>query len=61
MQARFVIVSERESGTGMAIAQSLDVEMGRCGVDRFPDTEISVQLDEPVREREVFVDRKTTA
>ena len=56
MQAKFVIVSGNANRElAMAIAQSLDVQMGRCGVDRFPDTEISVQLDEPVREREVFI------
>ena len=39
----------------MKVAQSLEVEIGKCSLDRFPDTEVSVQLDEPVHEREVFL------
>jgi ribose-phosphate pyrophosphokinase len=38
-----------------AIAQLLGVEIGKCCVERFPDSEINVQLDEPVRDRRVFI------
>src|SRR6266581_1752736 len=54
--AKFVIVGgSANRGLAMEIAHSLDVEVGKCRVGRFPDTEINVQLDEPVREREVFI------
>ena len=39
----------------IAIAQLLDVEIGKCRVERFPDTEVNVQLDEPVRDRHIFI------
>jgi ribose-phosphate pyrophosphokinase len=56
MQTKFVIVSgSANRGLAMLIAQSLDIEIGRCSVKRFPDTEVNIQLDDPVREREVFI------
>ena len=39
----------------MAVAQRMDVVVGKCHVARFPDTEINVQLDEPVQDRHVFI------
>ena len=39
----------------IAIAQLLDVEVANCRVERFPDTEVNVHVDEPVRERRVFI------
>jgi ribose-phosphate pyrophosphokinase len=39
----------------MAIARLLDVDRAKCRVERFPDTEINVQLDDPVRLRRVFI------
>jgi ribose-phosphate pyrophosphokinase len=56
MKIDFMIVSggvNRDLAT--AIARLLDVEIGKCRVERFPDTEVNVQLDEPVRERRVFI------
>jgi ribose-phosphate pyrophosphokinase len=38
-----------------SIAHELGVRLGACEVERFPDGEMSVRLDEPVRGREVFV------
>ena len=42
-----------------AIADELGVRLGACSVERFPDGELSVQLNEPVRRREVFVVQPT--
>jgi len=52
------------SGTSKAhlaaqIAQLLDRETGRATVERFPDGEVNVHLDEPVRGREVFLIQST--
>jgi ribose-phosphate pyrophosphokinase len=56
MKAEFVIVSGSvNQQLAMATAQSLGAEIGKCNVERFPDTEVSVRLDEPVRERRVFI------
>ena len=42
-----------------AIADELGVRPGICSVERFPDGELSVRLDEPVRRREVFIVQPT--
>jgi ribose-phosphate pyrophosphokinase len=41
------------------VARELGVPLGACAVERFPDGELSVRLDEPVRGREVFVVQPT--
>jgi ribose-phosphate pyrophosphokinase len=41
------------------VARELGVPLGACAVERFPDGETSVRLDEPVRGREVFVVQPT--
>ena len=41
------------------IAQALGQPLGRCTVEGFPDGELNVRLDEPVRGREVFVVQPT--
>lgn len=43
-----------------AVAHGLGVAPGRCHVERFPDGELSVTLDETVRAREVFVVQPTS-
>ncbi|HEY3230150.1 MAG TPA: ribose-phosphate pyrophosphokinase, partial [Roseiflexaceae bacterium] len=43
-----------------AIARELGVRLGRCNVERFPDSELSVQLLEPVRRKEVFIIQPTS-
>jgi ribose-phosphate pyrophosphokinase len=53
------------AGTGNAalagaVARELGAPLGRCAVDRFPDGEVSVRLDESVREREVFLIQPTS-
>jgi ribose-phosphate pyrophosphokinase len=42
-----------------SVARELGVKLGACAVERFPDGETSVRLDEPVRGREVFVMQPT--
>ena len=56
MRAKFVNVNGSASQKlSMATAQQLGAEIGQCSVTRFPDTEVNVQLNEPVRERRVFI------
>jgi ribose-phosphate pyrophosphokinase len=42
-----------------SVARELGVSLGACAVERFPDGETSVRLDEPVRGREVFLVQPT--
>src|SRR5437868_14016184 len=42
-----------------SVARELGVTIGACVVERFPDGETSVRLDEPVRGREVFIVQPT--
>jgi ribose-phosphate pyrophosphokinase len=61
MHNDFIIFSGRAN---VALATSVAVEMGArlgaCSVERFPDGELSVRLDEPVRGREVFIIQPTS-
>jgi ribose-phosphate pyrophosphokinase len=43
-----------------AVARCLEVELGACRVERFPDGELSVRLQASVRRREVFVVQPTS-
>ena len=42
-----------------AITAELGVRPGACTVERFPDGETAVRLDEPVRGRDVFLVQPT--
>ena len=42
------------------VARELGVRLGACAVERFPDGEVSVRLEESVRGREVFVVQPTS-
>jgi ribose-phosphate pyrophosphokinase len=42
-----------------AIAAELGVRPGACAVERFPDGETAVRLDEPVRGRDVLLVQPT--
>lgn len=42
------------------VARELGVNPGACAIERFPDGETSVRLDEPVRGREVFIVQPTS-
>ena len=44
----------------MAVARELGVPLGGCAIERFPDGEVSVRLNEPVREHEVFIVQPTS-
>jgi ribose-phosphate pyrophosphokinase len=61
MNDSFTIFAGRAN---VALATSVAVEMGMrlgaCSVERFPDGELSVRLDEPVRGREVFIIQPTS-
>ena len=61
MNDSFTIFAGRAN---VALATSVVVEMGMrlgaCSVERFPDGELSVRLDEPVRGREVFIIQPTS-
>ena len=43
-----------------AIASELGLRLGACAVERFPDGETWIGLDEPVRGREVFLFQSTS-
>ena len=61
MNSSFTIFAGRAN---VALATSVAVEMGArlgaCSVERFPDGELSVRLDEPVRGREVLIIQPTS-
>jgi ribose-phosphate pyrophosphokinase len=43
-----------------SVAVELGARLGACSVERFPDGELSVRLDEPVRGRKVFIIQPTS-
>ena len=43
------------------IAQHLGIAMGQCRLRRFPDTEVSFQIDENIRGTDVFIVQPTCA
>ncbi|HEU0053084.1 MAG TPA: ribose-phosphate pyrophosphokinase-like domain-containing protein, partial [Longimicrobium sp.] len=43
-----------------AVARELEAPLGAATVERFPDGEVSVRLEESVRAREVFVVQPTS-
>ncbi len=45
---------------GRAIAEHLGTETGSCAIERFPDGEITVELQETVRRKEVFILQPTS-
>jgi ribose-phosphate pyrophosphokinase len=60
MTEDFVIFAgTANAGLAASVARELGVGLGACAVERFPDGETSVRLDEPVRGREVFVVQPT--
>lgn len=44
-----------------AVAEELAIPLGACAVERFPDGEVTVHLNESVRRRSVFVIQPTCA
>jgi ribose-phosphate pyrophosphokinase len=56
MKPEFVMLSGNVNrDLAISIAQLLDIEIGKCRIERFPDTELNVQVDEPVHDREVII------
>src|SRR5215218_7753249 len=55
-----IFAGTANAGLAEAVARELGVRLGACAVERFPDGETSVRLDEPVRGREVFVVQPTS-
>lgn len=56
MKQDFLIVSGNANrDLALAVVRLSDVNLAKCRVERFPDTEINVQLDEPVRGRRIFI------
>jgi ribose-phosphate pyrophosphokinase len=47
-------------GLAAAVARELGTPLGKCQVERFPDGELSVRLEETVRGREVFIIQPTS-
>ena len=55
-----IIVGTGNAALGDAVARELGVARGGCDIGRFPDGEVSVSLQEPVRGREVFILQPTS-
>jgi ribose-phosphate pyrophosphokinase len=56
MKADSLVVSGNANrDLAIAIARLLDLDLAKCRVERFPDTELNVQVNEPVRERRIFI------
>ena len=55
-----IIVGTGNAALGDAVAGKLGVARGGCDIGRFPDGEVSVSLQEPVRGREVFILQPTS-
>ena len=61
MNNSFAIFAGRANvalATGVAV--EMGARLGACSVERFPDGELSVRLDEPVRGREVLIIQPTS-
>ncbi|PYS94323.1 MAG: phosphoribosylpyrophosphate synthetase [Acidobacteria bacterium] len=59
MDALTIFAGTANPDMARSIARALGVRLGACQVERFPDGETSVKLDEPVRGREVFIVQPT--
>jgi ribose-phosphate pyrophosphokinase len=55
------LFSEAPSGAGAEIASFLGVTVGQARLKRFPDTEVSFQIDENIRGTDIFVIQPTCA
>ena len=55
MKPDFLIVSGNANrDLAIAVARLLDVDLAKCRVERFADTEINVRIEEPVRGRRIL-------
>lgn len=55
-----LIVGTGNTTLGDAVARDLGMAPGRCEIERFPDGEVAVSLNELVRRREVFILQPTS-
>lgn len=55
-----VLAGSANPALAVAIARELGVQVGACMLDRFPDGEVMVRLNEPVRRKEVFIMQPTS-
>ncbi len=61
MSDSFTIFAGRANvALATSIAVELGARLGACSVEHFPDGELSVRLDEPVRGRKVFIIQPTS-
>ena len=61
MADEFIIFTgTANSRLAVNVAREVGVQLGARAVERFPDGEISVRLDEPARGREVFIVQPTS-
>ena len=61
MADEFIIFTgTANSRLAVNVAREVGVQLGARAVERFPDGEISMRLDEPVRGREVFIVQPTS-
>jgi ribose-phosphate pyrophosphokinase len=61
MNSSFTIFAGRANvALATSVAVEMGVRLGACSVERFPDGELSVRLDEPVRGREVLIIQPTS-
>ena len=58
--AATIFAGTANPGLARGVARELGVRLGACSVERFPDGEVSVRLEESVRGREVFVVQPTS-
>lgn len=56
----FIFAGTARADLAASIALHFGVRLGASSVDHFPDGEVSVKLDEPVRGREVFIVQATS-
>lgn len=50
-----LVTGTAHPGLAAHLAQQLGVDLGACGVERFPDGEVSVRIETPVRRRAVVL------
>lgn len=60
MEDFVIFAGSASADLATSIAQHLGIRVGASSIERFPDGEISVRLDEPVRGREVFILQATS-
>ncbi len=60
MESYTILAGTANPRLAAAVARELGVALGACTVNRFPDGEVSVHLDQSVRGREVYIVQPTS-